>query len=127
MKPFCFALFFYACLASCSDKKIIKKEIKTKDVNIVWYNKSYISNIRSIVEVSSNGINDIAVDCSDLLITDINLDSNIITIMMYKPKNSVIYSYKPFAAGYAIKIDSSASENEYDKIYQPEFYDPTKK
>jgi hypothetical protein len=124
---FLISLFFCYSLFSCNHKKLIKKEIKTADVTIRWYKESYISNIRTFIEVSKNKTTDIAINCNNLLVTDISIENKMITVKMYKPENNIIYSFKPFIAGYTIKIDSSASENEYNKVYQPEYYKPDKK
>lgn len=58
------------------------------------------------------------------MITNIGLKDDTIVVKMFKPGNSVLYSYKPVVDGWHIKIDSSATGNEYDRIYQPEFYKP---
>ncbi|MGF2412572.1 MAG: hypothetical protein ACQUYJ_09605, partial [Ferruginibacter sp.] len=94
-------------------------------IKITWYEESYISNRRAFVTVENNDKNDVVLDCNDLSIIDINMNNDTIFIKIFEPVKTVIYSFKNSFEGYPIKIDSCYSINEYNKIYQPEYYKPS--
>jgi len=124
MKGIFLVLLFVIYFTACTDTKTIREEIKTVNASVCWYYVSYISNRRAFVSVEKNGVSEIVLDCNDNMITGISSKVDTIFIKVFEPRNNSIYSFKPFSSGYVIRLDSTASLNDFNKIYQQEFYKP---
>ena len=114
-----FMLAMITMLTACSEKQLIHKEIKVRDVIVRWYSTSAISSTRGFVDVNYDGQWTNVLNCNDGSITDVNIDNGIIRIKSYKP-NELIYDSKSRIG--SLKIQQvPASTKEWLHYYQPEF------
>lgn len=120
-------IIFLACLVSCNEPENVRKELIYHGMQISWYYKSFITSTRAYVQVKTKNNSYSLIECNEQIITDINLVSDTIFIKMFKPSHGGIYIVTSYYVGLFVKIDSTATVNEYNKIYQPEFYRPEKK
>ena len=64
------------------------------------------------------------VTCKSLLqlITDVNFINDTVFIKLFKPGNNVIYEQENIAFGIPVIKDTSATYENYLRIWQPEYY-----
>jgi hypothetical protein len=108
-----FMLIVVIMLTACSEKQLIHKEIKDRDVIVRWYST------RGFVDVNYNDQWTNVLNCNDGSITDISYSDGIITIKSYKPNELIYSSTKSVGAIQIHRI--SVSSKEWLHFYQPEF------
>jgi major membrane immunogen (membrane-anchored lipoprotein) len=114
-----FMLAVSTMLTACSEKQLIHKEVKVRDVIVRWYSTSAISSTRGFVDVNYKDQWTNVLNCNDGSITDVDIDNGIIIIKSYKP-HELIYNSKSRIG--SLKIQQvPASTKEWLHYYQPEF------
>jgi hypothetical protein len=89
---------------------------------IRWFYQSYITSTSQFVTATRNGEIDTIMRCNPGGIVNIFSNHSYIVIQMYHPSNYARYIQKSEAFGFQVKIDSLVSVNEYNRVYNPEFY-----
>lgn len=118
--------FFCSLLLGCAENGIVEKEIQYKDARITWYFRS-LGNRRDYVEVTRGSQHEIVMDCIGMRITDINIVNDSLVIKMHELAESDIYKFKDNGLGIPVRIDPWATQNEFNKVYNPKFYKPGEK
>lgn len=120
-------VLFSSLLWACNDNYFPEKEIQYKDVRVSWYWKALGDNRRDFVEVSKGSQHEIVMNCRGMMLTDISIVNDSIVIKMHELNERAIYASKDNAFGIPIRIDPWATQNEFNKIYNPKFYKPGEK
>ena len=109
-------------LSGCWNNYFPKKEVRYKDVKITWYWRSLGDNRRDFVEVGKGFEREIVLDCGGTPITDISVVNDSIVIKTLGSLISGVYELRGSGLGIPVRIDSSASEFEWDTLYNHEQY-----
>ena len=105
-----FALFI---IASCTNKKFVRKKVENGDIVVLWYYESYITSKRDFVEVQRGRQMERVMDFNGgNAHLDISIANDTITIREYEPKNMIVYSKKDKVFNYVIRYDTTATDNE---------------
>lgn len=118
MKVACLLILLLNC--KFDNDKFVRKNINNNDISIKWYYYSYISNTSpDFIDVKKGDSIVKIFDAVDV-ITDVSINDKTIVIKQYEPHRGIINTQKilPKVFGYKIKIDTSATYNEYR--YRPE-------
>jgi hypothetical protein len=114
-------------LGGCWDNYFPQKEVRYKDVKIAWYWRSLGDNRRDFVEVSKGVKSEVVLNCTGTPITDIKVVNDSIVIKTRGEVQQGVYESRGSGLGIPVRIDPTASEFEWDTIYNHEFYKSRRK
>jgi hypothetical protein len=110
-------------LGGCWNNYFPEKGVRYKDMKITWYWRSIGDNRRDFVEVSKGFKSEIVLSCTGMQITDIKLVKNSLVIRSCGPILNDIYESRSSGLGIPVRVDSTATEAEYDKFFNRKFYE----
>jgi hypothetical protein len=109
-------------LEGCGSAHFPIQEVRYNDVNIVWYWEEVgWDGVRDVVEVSKGFKHEVVLECTRQLITDLEVVHDSIVIKTTEPVNG-IYASRNSGLGIPVRIDTTATEYEYNQRYHPEYF-----
>ncbi len=108
-------------ITSCSHKKLPVKKIEEGGVTVFWYRTSDLTNTHAYVEVTENDRTTVVLNYRDGAITDIDYDFGDIVIKIISPENINKKDFLNKVGRHQVRL-VAATQNEYFKHYQPEYY-----
>jgi hypothetical protein len=122
-----FLTFFCSLLWGCGDNYFVEKEITYKDARITWYYRFLGDNRRDFVEVSKGFQHEIVMNCYPMRITDISIAKDSIVIKMHEMTQRDIFESQNNGFGIPVRIDPTATQDDFNKKFYPQYYKPKKK
>lgn len=99
-------------------KHLDEKQYKGRDFTVTWYRTSSITTVHDHVELSRWKYTDEIMECNEGNIYDIAIANDTITIRA--TTGILIYDLEAIKNGCYIKVDSTVTDYEYMKKFQPE-------
>lgn len=117
------AVLVCGLLGGCGGNYFPQKEVQYKNVVITWYFQYVGDSRRDYVKVEKGSEREVVLECIGTPITNINVVNNSVIVRLRRMATQNIYKRRSSGMGIPVLIDSTASEYEWDRIYNAGFYE----